>query len=249
MPLGLWVEVDNHGNSIFFDCVVLRNEKIPSFTWALKVGVAVNIRNQAGEEAIMRQKYHNPHIITSFSIEEHVATILTPYAFQLLQHEIELSSKYAATKIDNDSYVVRHHTKLDGGHLLRLIYEQESINCSCKEFDFSGILCRHAIRVSLVQCLEVETLKTKDRVEVATKELERVIDLVKGMSDEVIEPKTDLEHGVRNEDECDIQNPITSKTKGRPKGSRPKGGVEIAKTPVVVIFLIMVELIMTREIV
>ncbi|KAF1858986.1 hypothetical protein Lal_00000809 [Lupinus albus] len=87
------------------------------------VGVVVNVRNQAGEEARMRQKYHNPHIITNFPIEEHAATILTPYAFQLLQHEIELSSKYVATKIGNDSYVV--------------------------EFEFSGILCRHAIQVLL----------------------------------------------------------------------------------------------------
>ncbi|KAE9595323.1 hypothetical protein Lalb_Chr17g0337551 [Lupinus albus] len=49
------------------------------------------------------------------------------------------------------------------------------------------------------------------------------------MCDEVIEPTIDLEHGDKNGEECDIQNPITSKTKGRPKGSRPKGGVEVAK--------------------
>ncbi|KAF1884204.1 hypothetical protein Lal_00035271 [Lupinus albus] len=96
-----------------------------------QVGVVVNIRNQVGEEAKMHQKYHNLHIITNFPIEEHTATILTPHAFQLLQHEIEF-------------------------HI---------INCNHK----SSIVFR-----SLVQCLEVETLKTKDRVEVATKELERV---------------------------------------------------------------------------
>jgi hypothetical protein len=39
MPLGIWVGVDNHGNSIFFGCVLLRDEKIPSFTWALKVNL------------------------------------------------------------------------------------------------------------------------------------------------------------------------------------------------------------------
>jgi hypothetical protein len=37
MPLGIWVGVDNHGNSIFFGCVLLRNEKISSFAWAIKV--------------------------------------------------------------------------------------------------------------------------------------------------------------------------------------------------------------------
>ncbi|XP_045810322.1 protein FAR1-RELATED SEQUENCE 11-like [Trifolium pratense] len=36
MPHGIWVGVDIHGNSIFFGCVLLRDEKIPSFTWALK---------------------------------------------------------------------------------------------------------------------------------------------------------------------------------------------------------------------
>ena len=37
MPLGILVGVDNHGNSIFFGCVLLQNEKISSFTWAIKV--------------------------------------------------------------------------------------------------------------------------------------------------------------------------------------------------------------------
>ncbi|KAF1872558.1 hypothetical protein Lal_00016860, partial [Lupinus albus] len=148
MPLGLWVRIDNHGNSILFGCVLLRDEKIHSFIWDLKVGVGVNIRNQAGEEARMRQKYHNPQIRTSFLIEEHAANILTPYAFELLQLEIELSSKYTTTKVDSDSYIVRHHTELDGGRLVSLIKEkgQESIHCSCREFEFCGILCRHGIR-------------------------------------------------------------------------------------------------------
>ncbi|KAG2396852.1 Protein FAR1-RELATED SEQUENCE 11 [Vigna angularis] len=236
-----------------------------------QIGVAVNIRNQAGEEARMRQKYHNPLMKTSFPIEEHAASILTPYAFELLQHEIELSTKYAATMIDNDSYSVRHHTKLDGGCSVTWIKEKSSIRCSCKQFEFSGILCRHVIRVllkndyfsipeeylpsrwrresslipqsrhiinyndnssvefrSLVQCLEVESLKTKDRVEEATKELKKVIHYLKGMP-EVQENSIDLEHGVLNVDECDVENPITSKTKGRPRGSRAKGGVEAAK--------------------
>jgi hypothetical protein len=39
MLLGIWVEIDNHGNSIFFGCVLLGDEKIHSFTWALKVNL------------------------------------------------------------------------------------------------------------------------------------------------------------------------------------------------------------------
>ncbi|KAF1876699.1 hypothetical protein Lal_00031511 [Lupinus albus] len=201
------------------------NVKTSLVDFVIQIRVVVNIRNQAGKDARIRQKYHNPQIRTSFPIEEHAANILTPYAFELLQHEFELSSKYASAKIDNDSKIVRHHTKLDGGWLVSLIKkDEESIRCSCREFEFCGILCRHAIRVllkndvfcltkkyiphrcrrksslipksshitncndnssiefqSMTQCLEVETLKTKDRVVVATNELERVIELVKNM--------------------------------------------------------------------
>ncbi|KAE9591076.1 putative transcription factor interactor and regulator CCHC(Zn) family [Lupinus albus] len=80
---------------------------------------------------------------------------------------------------------------------------------------------------SLVQNLEVESLKTKDRFEVASKELDKVIKLIKGMPDQ--EQFDDFEDVVNNGDDCGVENPIASKTKGRPKGSRSKGGVEVAK--------------------
>ncbi len=37
MVLGIWVGVDNHGMACFFGCVLLRNENVQSFSWALKV--------------------------------------------------------------------------------------------------------------------------------------------------------------------------------------------------------------------
>ncbi|KAJ1394536.1 hypothetical protein SESBI_34113 [Sesbania bispinosa] len=178
-----------------------------------QVGVAVNIRNQAGDEARMRQKYHNHQIRTGFPLEEHAASIFTPYAFELLQHEIQLSTKYAAIEAGNDSYIVRHHTKVDGGRFVNWIEEEESIHCSFR-------------------CLEVESLKTKDRVEVATKELGKVIQIIKSMP-KIQEKSTEMERDVPNHSGCEVEveNPIISKTKGRPKGSRPKGGVEVAKKP------------------
>ncbi|WVZ03871.1 hypothetical protein V8G54_024677 [Vigna mungo] len=368
MPLGLRVGVNNHGSSIFFGCVLLRDEKIPSFTWALKSFVRfvkgkcpqtiLTYQDHALKEAVSTElpntkhafciwhiatklptwfsfllgtKYddfktefyrlynlecesdfehqwdlmvgrfdlsnntyiealyfhrqfwalaylkefffagmtttgrsesinsyikkfldantslvdfvnqdHNPLMKMSFPIKEHAASILTPYAFELLQHEIELSSKYAATMIDNDSYLLRHHTKLDGGRsndyfsileeYIPSRWRRESSLIPQSRYiinynDNSSVEFR-----SLVQCLEVESLKTKDRVEVATKELKKVIHCLKGMP-EVQENSIDLEHGVLNVDECDVENPITSKTKGRPRGSRAKGGVEAAKKP------------------
>lgn len=37
MVLGIWIGVDNHGMHCFFGCVLLRDENMQSFSWALKV--------------------------------------------------------------------------------------------------------------------------------------------------------------------------------------------------------------------
>ncbi|KAJ6429660.1 hypothetical protein OIU84_021125 [Salix udensis] len=39
MWLGIWVGVDNHGMACFFSCVLLREENMESFSWALKAFV------------------------------------------------------------------------------------------------------------------------------------------------------------------------------------------------------------------
>ncbi|KAL2540456.1 Protein FAR1-RELATED SEQUENCE 11 [Abeliophyllum distichum] len=37
MLLGIWIGVDNHGTNCFFGCVLLRDENMQSFSWALKM--------------------------------------------------------------------------------------------------------------------------------------------------------------------------------------------------------------------
>ncbi|KAF8409724.1 hypothetical protein HHK36_005803 [Tetracentron sinense] len=110
-----------------------------------QVGIAANFRNQAGE------KMQHMHIKTCMPIEEHATSILTPYAFNALQHEIVLSMQYATFEMANGSYLVRHHKKMEVERVVVWIPEDEQIHCSCKEFEFSGILCRHALRVLTVK--------------------------------------------------------------------------------------------------
>ncbi|KAL5074497.1 hypothetical protein RYX36_013481, partial [Vicia faba] len=72
---------------------------------------------------------------------------------------------------------------------------------------------------------EFESLKTKDREQVAVRELEKVVQVIKRMP-EIQEKLVDLGSAIPNNDELNVENPLTSKTKGRPKGE-----VEIAKKP------------------
>ncbi|GAU51218.1 hypothetical protein TSUD_11750 [Trifolium subterraneum] len=107
---------------------------------------------------------------------------------------------------------------------------------------------------SLIRRLEVESSKTKEREEVATRELEKVIKEIIDMpeSEELL---IDLEPYIdANNDGCEVENPIVTKSKGRPKGSRAKGsrlkgGVETAKKPRHCMFRVVVQLMMTHEIV
>ncbi|TMW86990.1 hypothetical protein EJD97_020604 [Solanum chilense] len=84
---------------------------------------------------------------TCLPLEEHARSILTPYAFNIMQHEVMLSMQYAITEMANSTYLVRHYKKMEAECLVIWIHEDEQVHCSCKEFEHSGILCRHSIRV------------------------------------------------------------------------------------------------------
>ncbi|KAK1259777.1 putative protein FAR1-RELATED SEQUENCE 10 [Acorus gramineus] len=112
-----------------------------------RVASAADSGNQAGEEATVRQKYQTINMKTCMPIEEHASTILTHYAFNMLQNEIVMSTQYALFDLANGNSLVRHHMKMDGGRFVSWIPSDEEVLCSCKMFETSGILCRHAIRM------------------------------------------------------------------------------------------------------
>ncbi|KAK6932854.1 MULE transposase domain [Dillenia turbinata] len=110
-----------------------------------QVGVYASYQNQVHEEM-----QYIP-IKTSTPIEEHGRSILTPFAFKAFQRELVLSLQYAISEMANGSYLVHHFKKMDGERLVIWVPEEEQIHCSCKEFESSGILCRHALRVLIVK--------------------------------------------------------------------------------------------------
>ncbi|KAF4389552.1 hypothetical protein F8388_009685 [Cannabis sativa] len=110
-----------------------------------QVSISANFQNQARPE--MQYMYTK----TCIPIEEHARSILTPFVFNEFQHELALSMQYATSEMANGSYIVRHFKKMDGERLVIWVPEDEQIHCSCKEFESSGLLCRHALRVFIVK--------------------------------------------------------------------------------------------------
>ncbi|KAL0384647.1 UNVERIFIED_CONTAM: protein FAR1-RELATED SEQUENCE 11 [Sesamum radiatum] len=155
MPLGIWVGMNNYGMPCFFGCVLLREENLRSFSWALKVAVAVDFKDQAGEQQTMQQNIQNISLKTGAPMESHAASVLTPFAFSKLQEQLVMAAHYASYQME-DGFLVRHHTKLEGGRKVYWVPREGIISCSCHQFEFSGILCRHALRVlSTGNCFQI----------------------------------------------------------------------------------------------
>lgn len=107
----------------------------------VQVAVGVDFRDQAGEQQTMQQNLQNISLKTGAPMESHAATILTPFAFSKLQEQLVLAAHYATFQMD-DGFLVRHHTKVEGGRKVYWVPREGIISCSCHQFEFSGILSR-----------------------------------------------------------------------------------------------------------
>ncbi|KAJ7955185.1 protein FAR1-RELATED SEQUENCE 11-like [Quillaja saponaria] len=112
-----------------------------------QVADIVEFNDRAGGKQKMQRKLQKLCLKTGSPIESHAATVLTPYAFSKLQEELVLAPQYASLLLDEGCFQVRHHTQIDGGCKVFWVPCQEHISCSCHHFEFSGILCRHVLRV------------------------------------------------------------------------------------------------------
>ncbi|CAH8324307.1 unnamed protein product [Eruca vesicaria subsp. sativa] len=80
----------------------------------VQVVVAVDFNDQATGQQTMQQNLQNISLKTGAHMESHAASVLTPFAFSKLQEQLVLAAHYASFQME-DGYLVRHHTKLDGG--------------------------------------------------------------------------------------------------------------------------------------
>lgn len=121
-----------------------------------QVALVLDARDQIGSKSKIQPKVPQVYLKTGSPIESHVATILTPYAFCKLQEELVSAPQYATMLVDQSYFIVRHHTEVDGGCKVLWVPHDEFISCTCRHFEFSGVLCRHVLRVlSTSNCFRI----------------------------------------------------------------------------------------------
>ncbi|KAL6586299.1 hypothetical protein OROMI_001287 [Orobanche minor] len=189
-----------------------------------QIDLAVENVEQTQLYHTMLVTYRGSSLRTLSPLEEQVHKLFTPFAFKKFQQEFERATQYTIREEDYMIYVVQHYKDLSTTQKHTVTWKEDAINCSCKLFEFWGILCRHILSVFLhkdyfeipVRYLLVRWCRDEFHVKVIARETtQRMLNC------------DDMGHGAINLDEVDhIGNPPILKTKGRPKFKRQIGGKE-----------------------
>lgn len=117
------------------------------FYTCFQVAAMVDMKDRVELKQKMQRKDYRVVLKTGSPIESHAAAVLTPFAFCKLQEELVLAPQYASLMIDENYFIVRHHTQMEGGYKVIWVPHDGFTSCSCHHFEFTGILCRHVLRV------------------------------------------------------------------------------------------------------
>ncbi|GMI66523.1 hypothetical protein HRI_000321600 [Hibiscus trionum] len=156
---------------------------------------------------------------TKSPLEEHGFQIFTPFAFKRFKEEITRVSQYSIIHIEGNEFIVRY---FDGEKNIshKVFWDGDTTMCSCKNFEFWGILYRHILRVFFHQdCFKVSSFYLPVRW---------CCDALQASSTskEAIDEYIPLSNALGVEE---VLPPPQSKKKGRLKKKRDKGGKELGK--------------------
>ncbi|XP_043726120.1 protein FAR1-RELATED SEQUENCE 11-like [Telopea speciosissima] len=143
--VGIWTTNRSESMNSFMKRFITSETLLTEFME--QVGRAVDTIVLAGEKQNMQQKVNKIVLKTGAPIEEHASKLLTPYAFNQYQKEILQSFFYRVQQIDNGEWLVKHASTEDKGCKVYHVVGGGVVSCSCRAFEFTGILCRHAVAV------------------------------------------------------------------------------------------------------
>ncbi|KAL3684277.1 hypothetical protein R1sor_002299 [Riccia sorocarpa] len=101
----------------------------------------VGSRLEAGKIAHVRDKLSTFRSVTSTKFEQQAYDAFTGYAFNLFRQQLVSSLEYVV-----HGEKVSHHEHMEIKRTISWDSQTQTIQCSCLSFQFTGILCRHALR-------------------------------------------------------------------------------------------------------
>ncbi|KAI3853699.1 hypothetical protein MKW98_025216 [Papaver atlanticum] len=103
------------------------------------------------KEAEKRTHQTEPNLISAWPIEREASKLYTREMFYGFQEELQQIIDLLLELVSDDSIIGTYRaTEMEGQKKIRtLIYNhtEQSVYCSCKKFEFNGILCSHALKL------------------------------------------------------------------------------------------------------
>jgi hypothetical protein len=96
----------------------------------------------------MLETYRGSSLRTLSPLEEQAHSVLTPYAFKKIQEEFGRATQYSVLQENGIEFVLQSY-KDETSKKPMVFCDGEMVTCSCKHFEFWGILCRHILSVFL----------------------------------------------------------------------------------------------------
>ncbi|EHA8589332.1 protein FAR1-RELATED SEQUENCE 5 [Cocos nucifera] len=121
------------------------------FEFVAKFDQAIAGQYEKEVQADFANMIARPVLKSSSSIEKHASETYTKTIFSIFQEELVQALGYSVEKFQDGS-VCRYHVALnaEGAHRTYDVTFDSSetrARCSCQKFEFSGIICRHILRV------------------------------------------------------------------------------------------------------
>jgi hypothetical protein len=95
-----------------------------------------------------------PVLRTASPVEKQASVIFSRKVFDMFQEQFAESFGYHAERID-DRMLHKYRVTVDDGdeepHIVSFCPDQSTVCCSCCLFESCGILCRHALRVFIIE--------------------------------------------------------------------------------------------------
>ncbi|KAG9454611.1 hypothetical protein H6P81_007515 [Aristolochia fimbriata] len=94
-----------------------------------------------------------PCFMTASPLEKHAADVYTVEIFKKFQYEICQTLGYYASKTKEDEGTITYMVGKFGEEKIYTVIlrpSEETVSCSCQMFEFTGILCRHSLRVFIL---------------------------------------------------------------------------------------------------
>ncbi|KAF8412287.1 hypothetical protein HHK36_000248 [Tetracentron sinense] len=139
----------SEGVNAFFDSFVSSNTNLRDFVLKYDQALKKIVDKEESEDYISEHK--NRIVDNNNLILKHAAKIYTRNIFEKFRHELEEVIRYKVLEGENggeyQTYIVKSKVGISEEFIVKLKLDTYEGMCGCQHFEFTGLLCRHILKV------------------------------------------------------------------------------------------------------